>query len=155
MKSVAPFEVGITVSNLDGILPFYRDVLGFNVLSDFIVPAEKSYPTGLSPSGYRVMRLESSGGDRIKFAQPKDTTAAALTREFALQRQGGSYVTFIVADLDELYARLQQAGVTIKSRGMVKPREGFRMMMVCDPEGNYIEFVEYADLAAYRPGLKP
>lgn len=155
LKSVAPFEVGITVSDIDALLPFYRDVLGFRVLSDILVPAEKSRPTGLSPDGYRVMRLESAGGDRIKFAQPAQAPVAAPSKACALGRQGGHYVTFIIADLDALHARLSEAGIRLDSQGLVEVRAGLRMMMIRDPEGNYVEFVEYADLGAYRPGLKP
>lgn len=154
MKSVAPFEIAIAVSDLDALLPFYRDLLGFTVLSDILVPAEKSRLTGLTPDGYRVMRLESAGGDRIKLAQPGKPPVAAPARAYALERQGGHYVTFIIADLDVLHARLQQAGIASKSLGKVDLRPGVRMMMICDPEGNTIEFVEYDDIASYRPGLK-
>jgi len=45
LKSVAPFEIGIAVSDLDAILPFYCDLLGFRVLSDIRVSAERSRPT--------------------------------------------------------------------------------------------------------------
>jgi len=154
LKSVAPFEIGITVSDLDAILPFYRDLLGFRVLSDIRVPAETSRLTGLAPDGYRVVRLESDGGDRIKFAQPGKPPVPAPAKAFALERQGGHYATFIVADLAALYARLLQAGIRLDSQGMVDVRAGLRMLMLRDPEGNYIEFVEYADLGAYRPAAK-
>jgi len=153
LKSVAPFEIGITVSDLDAILPFYRDVLGFRVLSDILVAAQTSRLTGLTPDGYRVVRLESDAGDRIKFAQPGTPPVAAPARAFALERQGGHYATFIVADLDALHARLAQAGIKLDSHGMVEVRAGLRMMMIRDPEDNYIEFVEYTDLEAYRPRL--
>jgi catechol 2,3-dioxygenase-like lactoylglutathione lyase family enzyme len=151
LKSVAPFEIGITVSDIDAILPFYRDLLGFAVLSDILVPPEKSRLTGLTPDGYRVVRLESDGGDRIKFAQPGKVPVAAPARAYALERQGGHYATFIVADLDALHARLLQAGIKLDSQGMVEIRAGLRMMMIRDPEGNTIEFVEYANLESYRP----
>ena len=32
-------------------------------------------------------------------------------------------------------------------------REGITAIFVRDPEGNFLEFVEYADLASYRPDL--
>ncbi|TRZ66102.1 MAG: VOC family protein [Rhodocyclaceae bacterium] len=154
LKSVAPFEIGITVSDIDAILPFYRDLLGFTVLSDILVPAEKSQLTGLSPDGYRVVRLESDGGDRIKFAQPGKAPVTAPAKAYALERQGSHYATYIVAELDALHARLLQAGIKLDSQGMVEVRAGLRMMVIRDPEGNYIEFVEYADLDAYRPAAK-
>jgi lactoylglutathione lyase len=155
MKSVAPMEVGITVRDIDSLLPFYRDILGLKVLSDIVAPAEKSRPAGLAPDGYRIMRLESNAGDRIKLAQPtgmpKAAPAEAPAREFALQKAGGGYVTFIVEDMSSLLADLQKAGVTIKSQGKVEVRAGVWVMLAADPEGNYLEFVEYADLSSYRP----
>ena len=154
LKSVAPFEIGITVSDIDAVLPFYRDLLEFRVLSDIDVPPEKSRLTGLTPDGYRVMRLESKGGDRIKFAQPGIPPVAAPGRAFALERQGGHYVTFIISDIHALHAKLLGAGIGLISQGMVEVRAGLTMMMISDPAGNTIEFVEYADLESYRPGLK-
>jgi len=154
LKSVAPFEIGITVSDIDGILSFYRDLLGFTVLSDIVVPAETSRLTGLSPNGYRVVRLESEGGDRIKFAEPGTPPGAAPVRASALETQGGHYVTFIIEHLDALHTALLHAGLKTVSQGIVEVRAGLRMMMIRDPEGNFVEFVEYADIGSYRPGLK-
>jgi hypothetical protein len=35
----------------------------------------------------------------------------------------------------------------------VEVRKGVFALYTVDPEGNYIEFVEYPDIAAYRPDL--
>jgi len=35
----------------------------------------------------------------------------------------------------------------------VEIRQGITAIFAQDPEGNFIEFVEYADLASYRPDL--
>jgi hypothetical protein len=35
----------------------------------------------------------------------------------------------------------------------IETRPGTRIAFIRDPEGNSIEFVEYADLRAYRPDL--
>ena len=74
MKTAAPFEIGLVVADVDRVLPFYRDVLGFAVIGDLEVPADRSRRSGLAAGGYRIVRLESSGGDRLKLAQ------AALSR---------------------------------------------------------------------------
>jgi len=151
MKTVAPFEVGFTVKDLDAMLPFYTEVLGFSVFSDLRVTAENSKPTGLSPTGYRVVRLETDLGNRFKLAQPAAAPESATPAEFALQRQGGAYVTFIVAGLEALHARLKKHGARILSDGVVQVRPGLGLLLAHDPEGNHLEFVEYADLDSYRP----
>ena len=151
MRALAPMEVGFTVADIDAVLPFYRDVLGLSVLSDIVAPAAKSRQTGLAPDGYRVMRLENGAGDRLKLAQPTAAPLDAEPRAFALQRRGGAYATFIVADLDELLGKFLRAGADVRSEGKVEVRPGVWVLLVCDPEGNYLEFVQYADISSYRP----
>ena len=63
------------------------------------------------------------------------------------------YITFIVADYKEVAARLKEHGVPLVSPEPVEVRKGLTAFMARDPEGNFIEFVEYADIALYRPDL--
>lgn len=151
MKTVAPFELGLVVADIDRLLPFYRDVLGLDVIGDIEMPAERSRLSGLAPDGYRVVRLESSSGDRLKLARPARGGAPAAAADYAMHRVGASYVTFIVDDLAALHERLRQAGANIRSKGIVELRAGLRLLLVADPEGNFLEFLQYDDIAAYRP----
>lgn len=155
MKITAPFEIGLVVADVDHVLPFYRDLLGFAVIGDLEVPGERSRRSGLAADGYRIVRLESSGGDRLKLAQPCGRGAARAPTDWAMSRPGGCYVTFIVADLAELHLRLVQAGVPIRSDGIVELRAGLRLVLAVDPEGNFLEFLQYDDVLAYRPGESP
>lgn len=150
MKTVAPFEVGLTVRDVDALLPFYTDVLGFAVHSDLVVAPDAGRRSGLSPSGYRVVRLETDLGHRFKLAQPAASPEPVAAAGFAMQRQGGAYVTFIVADLPALHARLVAHGARILSEGVLDVRPGVGLLLAQDPEGNHLEFVAYEDLAAYR-----
>jgi hypothetical protein len=68
-----------------------------------------------------------------------------------MQRRGGSYVTFIVDDVSSLHERLARAGTPIRSRGVVELRPGLRLVLATDPEGNFVEFLQYDDLDSYRP----
>lgn len=149
MRNVASLEVGFVVRDLDAVLPFYTDVLGFTILSDIDVPAAKSAPTGLSPPGYRVVRLLTDRGDRVKLTQPKSGLQLGTEAAYAMQREGAAYVTFLVEDLVALHARLQASGVAIRSEGVVALRPGVSLLLATDPAGNFLEFVEYADVAAY------
>ena len=151
VKTAAPFEIGLVVADVDRVLPFYHDVLGFAVIGDLEVPADRSRRSGLAADGYRIVRLESSGGDRLKLAQPGGCGAASAPAAWAMNRPGGCYVTFIVEDLIALYARLMQAGTPVRSDGIVELRAGLRLLLVADPEGNFLEFLQYDDLDAYRP----
>jgi catechol 2,3-dioxygenase-like lactoylglutathione lyase family enzyme len=150
MNDVAPFEVGFVVSDVEAMLRFYRDVLGFALLTDITMPATASRAAGLAPDGYRVVRLESRRGDRLKLARPSSPGAPTPATDYMMQPRGGAYVTFIVDDLPALHEKLRQAGTRIASDGIIDLRPGVTMMLATDPEHNWLEFVQYDDLAAYR-----
>ena len=109
------------------------------------------FRSGLAPDGYRVVRLESSGGDRIKLAQTAASRESVAAPAYPMQRRGSAYLTFIVDDLPALHRRLRDAGVNVASEGVVVLRPGVSMLLATDPERNWIEFVHYDDLASYRP----
>lgn len=152
MRTVAPYEIGITVEDLDRELAFYTGVLGLRVVSEIDVPGERSARAGLAPDGYRIVRLETPSGERIKLAQPARAPEDVPPASYAMQRKGAAYLTFIVEDVDALHARLVERGIPIRSRGKVEVRPGLWLVLVADPEGNYVEFLQYADIHAYRPG---
>ena len=49
--------------------------------------------------------------------------------------------------------QLRKHGVKMMSEEPVEVRKGVFALYTLDPEGNYIEFVEYPDISAYRPDL--
>jgi predicted enzyme related to lactoylglutathione lyase len=150
MKTQATFEVGIVAANLDALLAFYTGVLDLSVVGDVQVPPRTSRKAGLAADGYRVVRLETDRGDRIKLAAPAGGPGDQRREAFAMQRAGLCYLTFLVADLDALAARLEGAGATVLSERIVELRQGVRMLLAADPEGNSLEFVQYDDIDAYR-----
>jgi catechol 2,3-dioxygenase-like lactoylglutathione lyase family enzyme len=153
MKMLAPLEIGIAVRDLAGMVKFYADILGFRHVSEVNVPADKSQSNGLSPDGCTVVRLQSSYGERIKLlAAP--STGAAMHERWLLARAGLAYITLIIEGIDDWCARLKAKGVKLASDAPVENRPGLRVLFFQDPEGNVLELVEYADLAAYRPDLK-
>jgi catechol 2,3-dioxygenase-like lactoylglutathione lyase family enzyme len=144
--------VGFVVRDIDALLPFYTGVLGMSVFSDIEMPSRVTCPTGLSPSGYRVVRLETNLGQRFKLARAGDAPEPRVPSSFALQRAGDAYVTFLVDDIHVVHERLQAHGAGIRSDGVVEVRPGVLLMLASDPEGNWLEFVQYADLGSYFPG---
>ena len=151
MRSVAPFEFGLVVADIDALLPFYIDVLGFALLSDIVVPAATSRATGLAPAGYRVVRLQTNRGDRLKLARADGLLDDPGIAAYPMQRRGNAYLTLIVADVQSTYDALRRAGASVRSEGIVTLRPGVRLVLATDPEGNWLEFLQYDDLASYRP----
>ena len=154
IKMAAPLEPGIVCVDIDRMLDFYTSVLGLQFSSDAEASAEMSTEFGAGPDGFRIIRLQTSYGERIKLIQPKTMTLTqSPAPDWVFARQGITYLTFVVPDVKEVSERLKKYNVKRMSKEPVEIRKGITAIFVCDPEDNFLEFVEYADLKAYRPGL--
>jgi lactoylglutathione lyase len=154
LKMATPLEMGIVCVDMDRMLNFYTDVLGLKLVADAEASPEMSAKFGATPSGFRIVRLQTPYGERIKLVQPKKVlpkqTAAP---EYVFERQGTAYITFIIFDIHDVAKRLKDHGVKLMSPEPVEIRKGVIALFAQDPEGNFVEFVEYPDLASYRPDL--
>lgn len=154
MRMTAPLEIGICSRDLDRLERFYTGVLGCTLVSRIDVPAEKARAARLAEGGYRVTRLQTPWGERLKLLEPSHVPAEPGRDEWLLARRNAVYVTFIVDDLRAMLARLAAAGAElVTGPDRVEVRPGTYLAFVRDPEGNVLEFVEYADIGAYRPDL--
>ena len=97
---------------------------------------------GATPNGYRIVRLQTTLGQRIKLVQPKMQPARNPLPKWVYQRQGIAYLTFVVGDVEEVVKRLKEHGVRMVSQEVVEIRSGILAIYTLDPEDNYLEFVE-------------
>ncbi len=156
MKMAAPLEVGISCADLDRMIAFYCEMLDCSLIGVIDMPAEKARATPLAKEGYKVCRLQTPYGERIKFLQPDGERAAVPAAPEVLLREGAFFLTFIVADLDALLAKFDAAGVAmLTGYEKTEARPGLYLAFALDPEGNVIELVQYDDIASYRPDLVP
>lgn len=154
MKMTAPIEIGICCADLDSLRDFYIDVLGCAPVSDLQVPPDKALAAGMAEDGYRVARIQTPWGERLKLIQPIRAAEGDAPDPWILARRGIAYVTFIVDDLEGMINRLKQAGAAFLSgEAPVEVRPGTYLSFIRDPEGNVLEFVEYGDISDYRPDL--
>jgi len=154
MKMVAPIEIGICCSDLDRLMQFYVGVLGCKPINEHQVPAEKCRSAALAENGYRVARIQTPWGERLKLLEPVTAPEQAPATEWILSRRGITYITFIVDDLNAIITRLKTAGVDfLTGTERVEVRPGTFLSFIRDPEGNVLEFVEYGDIREYRPDL--
>lgn len=154
MKMVAPLEVGLCCGDLDALAAFYVTVLNFTQINLIEVPAEKAAGTGLCDCAYRVTRLQSPYGERLKLLQPAQAAATRPASARILDERNTAYLTFIVDDLRVMLDRLLDSGVEVMTGPEVcEVRPGTFLVFARDPEGNILEFVQYADVTAYRPDL--
>lgn len=154
MNMVVPMEVGIAVRDLARMRRFYEDVLGFAFVSEVVVPADKSVQAAMHAHGYTAVRLQTPYGERIKLLAPVRPAAAQSVTEYILDQANATYLTFIVDDIQAVIDALADAGVTLMTGPLrVEVRPGTYLAFCRDPEGNVLEIVQYADVAAYRPDI--
>ncbi|MCC7369930.1 MAG: VOC family protein [Chloroflexi bacterium] len=139
-------HAGITVSDLDRAIGFYRDVLGL----ELFVVADRADETIGQIVGYRGARIRLAfcgiPGDtaRVELLQYLQPTGASNDGE--TYRPASGHVCFRVADIEQHYARLVTAGYAPRSTGPVTilegPNTGARAFYVRDPDGNTVEFFQ-------------
>jgi predicted enzyme related to lactoylglutathione lyase len=150
----APLEVGLCCADLDRLSKFYVDVLRCRRISVFDVPSERAQQARLSDLGYRVLRLQTPWGERIKLLEPHKPPSGDGPADWILARRNAAYLTFIVRDLRLMLRRLKSSAATIMTGDEpIEVRPGVWLVFATDPEGNVLEFVQYEDVASYRPDL--
>mgnify|MGYP006125273265 FL=1 len=151
----APLEIGLCVCAPEMMIGFYRDVLGFELISDLKVSLEKSRPTGFTKDGYRIIRLQTNHGERIKLVHPYSIPKKRTFEEEVLSHRGNVFMTFIVEDLKSILKKIRSKVTIFRTEGeIVEVRKGVYLSIIDDPEGNHIELVEYLNLEEYRSDLK-
>ena len=140
-------HVGITVSDLDRALGFYRDVLGLRVIADATVTEpEVAELLGLDSVQLRIADLDSGDGrivELIQYVQPKGRRIAYESSDSAT-----AHIAFTVDDLAAVRDRLTSAGATMVSRQPITINEpggafdGAICFYVRDPDGIILELVQ-------------
>ena len=154
LKMTAPLEPGIVCNDIEKMLKFYVGALGLKLVADANTTPEMSRRLGGTPHGYRIVRLQTPYGERIKLVQPaKRPPKPKPVPEWLYERHGIAYLTFVISGIKRVAKHLKEQGVKLISDEPTEVREGVFALYSIDPEGNFIEFVEYPDIASYRPDL--
>ncbi|WP_235736434.1 VOC family protein [Nocardioides alcanivorans] len=130
MEIIKPaLDLGVTVTDMDTSLAFYRDLLGLDVIAE--LP---------SPGGQMV--LLAVGESQLKLVSPKKpATGSALPGGISAGVPGMRYFTFTISDLDATVESCREAGRPV----VVEPvamGPSMRLGIVEDPDGNWVEFLE-------------
>ena len=125
-------DAGVVVADMEQALGFYRDLLGLPVVAEVT--------TSLIGKG-RMVQLKH-GASLIKLVQmdeaPSERTPTGIPTVF-----GYRYITLMVTDLDAIIAKIEQGAVPI-ALPVTELGNGARIVMVEDPDGNIVEFVQEA-----------
>jgi len=135
-------HVGISVSDLERSVAFYRDMLGMQPLCEI-------FPFG-GPQFQKVMGLPDAEGrmcvvrggtvqlELFEFAAPEP---APQDPNYAVANRGISHFAFEVDDIDSTYARLAAAGVRFHCP-VETFESGIKATYGRDPDGNVFELLE-------------
>ncbi|MBX2865011.1 MAG: VOC family protein [Leptolyngbyaceae cyanobacterium MAG.088] len=123
-------DVGLVVANMEHSLGFYRDLLN--------LPVVAKSTTSLIGQG-RMVQLRH-GESLIKLIELDNVPSPQHSTEISTIL-GYRYMTLLVSELDAMMTRMVNNAVTI-ALSVTKLSNGTKIAMVCDPDGNIVEFVQ-------------
>lgn len=139
------FHGGITVSDMDASVPFYRDGLGLEVAFDRIL--DGSYlpvVLDLPLTTIRTVYLHVPGGGYVELLEYR-----GLERLPAASRPcdpGAGHLCLYVEGIDEIWERVQAMGFRSRSGHCIDitagPNAGARSIYLLDPDGYPIELFQ-------------
>jgi len=131
-------HVGITVSDLDTAVAFYRDVLDLDVLDRFTVSGE-GFSTGVGvPDATGQFAYLDGDGTRVELVE-YDPTGEDHGEE-SVNDLGAAHLGLAVADVAAVYEGLPDDVETISEPQTTS--SGAVILFVRDPDGNLVELIE-------------
>ena len=138
-------HTGITVSNLERSLEFWRDILGFEFSHTAHQKGEFAEEiTGVKGAGLKLAVLKTPGGHKIELLEylaPADRKRANL-RPCDL---GSVHVALLVEDLNAALDRIAFSGWKTAGQPQILtkgPNAGKRVVYVRDPDGMTVELMQ-------------
>ncbi|WP_323190320.1 VOC family protein [Halostella sp. PRR32] len=129
---------GITVSDLDRAVEFYRDAVGLDEVDRFSVSGE-AFATGVGVDGASGDFVHLDAGEtRVELVEygPTDENATAEN----VTQAGAKHLGLSVSDLDSFYDELPDHIDTVSEPQTTE--SGTRILFLRDPEGNMVEVLE-------------
>ena len=142
-------SIGMTVENIDRSVAFYRNVLGFEQVSeDDLAGPEYERLTGVPGARSRVARLQL-GEELLELTEYLTPRGTPLPPDSRSNDHWFQHVAIIVRDMDEAYTRLRRFGVEHAS---IAPQRlpdwnpaagGIRAFYFRDPDGHFLEILQF------------
>jgi glyoxylase I family protein len=139
-------HTGITVSNLERSLAFWRDVLGFELSHTAHQTGELAREiTGVAGAEIKLAVLKTSGGHKLELLEYLAPPQRKRHVDLRPCDVGHIHVALLIDDLHAVLERILAYGwkaagkpQTLKSG----PNAGKRVVYVRDPDGTTIEFMQ-------------
>ncbi len=139
-------HVGVTVSDVDRSLGFWRDLLGLAVTGRGVVEWEHlDRLVALPDTKIEWCELALPGGGKVELSQYHRPVGDAV-EPGEENEPGRSHVSLLVDDLTEMLAVLRSSGVRARTNDPVDiplgAYEGGKAAYVFDPDGVELELIE-------------
>ena len=122
-------EIGLTVSELERSLAFYRDVLGLDAVAE--MPLGWGGTLHILRHGNAVVKLATSDETPTEW-NPAGGPSAAV---------GLRWMTFWIRNVEQLVFEVAKAGFDVAAPVNAE-YPGVKFAMVTDPDGNWVELIE-------------
>ncbi len=140
------FHAGVTVSDMDASLRFYRDALGLELLSSGVTGgphAERIWNIGVGPVRVAFLAVPGSTAqiELFEFQEIERHSASARPCDY-----GAGHFCLYVEEIDVLHRRLSEMGFASRSQEPVEilrgPHAGAKALYAIDPDGYHVELYE-------------
>jgi glyoxylase I family protein len=144
-RILAADHTGITVSDLERSLAFWRDVIGFELSHRAHQKGELAEQiTGVADAEILIAVLKAPGHkiELLEYRAPSDRHQQNDRRPCDL---GAAHIALTVDNLDDVLDRIAASGWTAAGQPQtltVGPNAGKRVIYVRDPDGTTIEFMQ-------------
>ena len=137
-------HTSFTVSDVERSVAFYRDLLGFKLLSLAERPREfAEIATGIPGAHLKVAYLEAPGGHRLELIQYLSPPGVKL--DTRTNNVGSAHLAFNVDDLRRMYNELKARGLRFKGEPIevpAGPNKGNLMVYMLDPDDFTLELIQ-------------
>jgi glyoxylase I family protein len=145
-RVLAADHTGITVSNVERSLAFWRDVLGFEPSHAAHQTGEMaSEITGVAGAEIKLAVIKAPGGHKIELLEYLAPAEHRRHVDFRPCDVGSVHVALVVDDLDAILRTIETSGWKAAGKPQTLqsgPNTGKRVVYVRDPDGTTIEFMQ-------------
>jgi len=137
-------HVGITVTDLQRSLRFYRDLLGFSVIKEMDeCGVHIDNFSDLKNIDVRTVKMAAADGSTIELLQYRSHPEGNEENRIKnITQIGCSHFALTVPDLPQLYSTLLEGGISVICEPQYSPDGNVRLTFCRDPDGTLIELVE-------------
>jgi catechol 2,3-dioxygenase-like lactoylglutathione lyase family enzyme len=145
-RIISADHTGITVSNLERSLAFWRDILGFELSHTAHQTGDMAEQiTGVKGAELKLAVVKAPGGHKIELLEYLASPDRKKHIDLRPCDIGHVHVALIIDDLEAVLKRIAAAGWKEAGKPQMLstgPNAGKRVVYVRDPDGTTIEFMQ-------------